>query len=199
MSEGPTLKGESVIIVGGANSAGQAAIHFSSFAKKVTLVVRGPSLQKSMSQYLIDQIGERANIEVRTNSTVTGLEGESRLQQVAIKEPTKPQAERIPGQAMFVFIGAEPRTKWLSGSLKLDVDGFVLTGPEAKPESGWDLPRDPLPFETSVPGVFAVGDVRSGSMKRIASAAGEGANAVSFVHKYLATTPKPTTSNPPLK
>ena len=181
--------GQHVIIVGGANSAGQAAVFFSRHAAKVTMAVRGDSLATSMSSYLIDQIAAIENIEVRLNTSVLKCDGGDRLQCVTLVGRDGGQ-ERVDAAYLFVFIGAAPLTDWLPESLVRDQKGFVVTGPELtaggkRPES-WDLERDPYLLESSMPGVFVAGDVRAQSVKRVASAVGEGALAVTLVHRYLA-------------
>jgi thioredoxin reductase (NADPH) len=181
--------GQHVIIVGGANSAGQAAVFFARHAAKVTMAVRGDSLAKSMSSYLIDQIAAIENIEVRLNTSVAECDGGDRLQCVTLVDRDGRQ-EVVEAAYLFVFIGAAPLTDWLPESLVRDDRGFVITGPELtaggkRPES-WDLERDPYLLESSMPGVFVAGDVRAQSVKRVASAVGEGALAVTLVHRYLA-------------
>ena len=178
-----------VIIVGGANSAGQAAVYLSRYADKVTMAVRGDSLHKSMSSYLIEQISEISNIEVRLNTIVQSCAGDDRLQCVTLVDRDGGQQVVDCGH-LFVFIGAAPLTDWLPASLVRDLSGFVVTGPDLmaggnRPPS-WDLARDPYLLESSIPGVFVAGDVRSQSVKRVASAVGEGALAVTLVHRYLA-------------
>jgi thioredoxin reductase (NADPH) len=178
-----------VIIVGGANSAGQAAVFFSRYAKKVTMAVRGDSLEKSMSSYLVDQIAGIPNIEVRLNTVVQSCSGDDHLQCVTFVSQDGGQ-EVVDSGHLFVFIGAAPLTDWLPDSLVRDSSGFVVTGSELmaggrKPAS-WDLEREPYLLESSIPGVFVAGDVRAQSVKRVASAVGEGALAVTLVHRYLA-------------
>ena len=175
-----------VVVIGGANSAGQAAVYLSSHASRVTMLVRGESLAKSMSHYLIEQIEALDNIEVRTRSEAVSAEGDGdgRLRALRIRNPDgSDSVEQV--DACFVFIGARPLTDWLEGVLARDQRGFILAGPDVKGD-GWPLQRDPLPLETSVPGVFVAGDVRARSIKRVASAVGEGSMAVSLVHQYLA-------------
>lgn len=190
-TEAPSCRGEVVYIVGGANSAGQAAMNFSRFAKRVVMLVRGPSLAASMSQYLIEQIESVDTIEVRTCSEVVGADGDGHLEKLTLRDRNSRIEETVHASWLFVFIGAAPRTDWLDGVVDRDARGFVLTGPDLGREddrrgpSGWELGRDPFHLETSVPGVFAVGDVRAESVKRVASAVGEGAMAVSLVHRWL--------------
>jgi thioredoxin reductase (NADPH) len=188
-TEAREIKGEDVYVLGGANSAGQAAIHLARFAKKVCLLVRGTSLA-SMSQYLIDQIGQTPNIEVRLNTVIVEAQGESHLERLVLHGHAANVSETVPASGLFIFIGAEPHTQWLEGVLDRDAHGFIKTG-AALAEIGsrpkhWPLDRDPYLLESSVPGIFAAGDVRMGSVKRVASGVGEGAMSVSFVHQYLA-------------
>lgn len=181
-------EGREVFVVGGANSAGQAALHFSQHASKVTLLVRSASLSKGMSQYLIERVERCENIEVRTETTVAAAEGEERLEALSLAGPGG-KMETVPADALFIFIGAAPHTEWVEGSLLRDERGFVLTGRDLAPPGErpdvWRLDRDPLPLETCVPGVFAAGDVRYGSIKRVAAAVGEGSMAVQLMHQYL--------------
>jgi len=185
-AEAPSFKDAAVILVGGGNSAGQAAMHLSRFARSVSILVRGESLAESMSAYLIDGIDSTPNIEVLPRAGVGGVSGGDRLQSVTVmgSDGEKTQLE---ADALFIFIGAAPRTDWLPDDLMRDSHGFILTGTECGPRPpGWNRERPPLNLETSIPGIFAAGDVRSGSIKRIASAAGEGAMGVRFVHEYRA-------------
>jgi len=185
MTEARACADQHVIIIGGANSAGQAAVYFSAFANRVTILVRGDSLAKSMSHYLIAQIEALPNVEVRTGAQAVGAEGEGgRLRALRIRDADG--AETVEEtDACFVFIGAAPRTDWLEGVVARDARGFILAGADAKTER-WPLRRDPYLLETSVPGVFVAGDVRARSIKRVASAVGEGSMAVSLIHEYLA-------------
>jgi thioredoxin reductase (NADPH) len=189
-AEAISCKGEDVYIVGGANSAGQAAMNFSKYARSVVMLVRGNSLAASMSKYLIDQIKETPNIQVQFRSTVGEVHGELRLEAISIHCGDSGQVDRVAASALFIFIGAMPRTDWLAGVIERDERGFILTGPdfgrEDRRPKGWPLDRDPGLLETNVPGVFAVGDVRHGSVKRVASGVGEGSIAVQFIHQYLA-------------
>jgi thioredoxin reductase (NADPH) len=173
-----------VVVIGGANSAGQAAVYFSSYAARVTILVRGDSLAKSMSHYLIEQIEALANVEVRPGTQAVAAQGDGRLRALRIRGPDGTEATE-PVDACFVFIGAAPRTDWLAGVVARDERGFILAGLDAK-LNGWPLARDPYPLETSVPGVLVAGDVRARSIKRVASAVGEGSMAVSLIHEYLA-------------
>ena len=183
-AEAPAMAGEEVYVVGGANSAGQAALHLAGFAAHVTLLVREDSLAVGMSDYLITQLEATPNVEVRLRTRVVDGHGEARLEALTVEDVRTGQREQIKATAVFVLIGAEPRTGWLRDVLQLDDHGFILTGRDL-PRPAWPLQRAPLPFETSLPGVFAAGDVRYGSVKRVAGAAGEGAVAVGSVHQYL--------------
>jgi thioredoxin reductase (NADPH) len=190
-TEAVSCRDEDVYVVGGANSAGQAAMNFSRFAKRVVILVRGNSLAATMSKYLIDDIANTPNIEVQTQAQVVAVHGKERLEEVSIACGKSGAVDRVPASSLFVFIGAEPRTDWLDGFIQRDSHGFILTGPDllldGKRPRGWQVDRDPGLLETSVPGVFAVGDVRHGSIKRVASSVGEGSIAVQFVHNYLAS------------
>jgi thioredoxin reductase (NADPH) len=181
--EAPGMAGEDVYVVGGANSAGQAALHLARFARRVALVVRGPSLEAGMSDYLVRQIASTPAVEVRLGTRVIDGRGERRLEGLVLESGGK--REERPAAGLFVMIGAEPRTDWLGDMVRRDERGYVLTGLDV-PSGSWPLERSPLPFETSLPGVFAVGDVRHGSVKRVAGAVGEGSVAVGSVHRYLA-------------
>ncbi|HEY0783308.1 MAG TPA: NAD(P)/FAD-dependent oxidoreductase, partial [Thermoanaerobaculia bacterium] len=190
MTEAISCRDEEVYIVGGANSAGQAAMFFARYAKKVTMLVRGDSLAKGMSQYLVDQICHTPNIAVRFGTSVAEAYGETSLQSIRIADAATGQDEIVPAQSLFIFIGAMPHTAWLEGIVERDERGFILSGRDllqdgARPR-GWQLDRDPYLLETSVPGLFVAGDVRHGSVKRVASGVGEGSIAISFVHQYLA-------------
>jgi len=188
LSEALACRGEDVYIVGGANSAGQAAMHFSKFASCVTMLVRGESLAASMSQYLIDQIDATPNIRVWPHSSVVEAHGEHSLETLTISQNGEQQT--VPAAALFIFIGAQPRTDWLAGVVERDANGFVISGAEllhaGERPKGWKLDRDPFLLETSVPGIFVSGDVRRGSVKRVASGVGEGSISIAFVHQYLA-------------
>jgi len=188
-TEALSCKGEIIYVVGGANSAGQAAMNFAKYAEKVVLLVRGEGLAATMSQYLIDQIERTPNIQIWTHASVAAVHGDRRLEEISILCSDTNKVERVPASSMFIFIGALPRTDWLAGMVERDNYGFILTGPDlirdgARPK-GWSLERDPFLLETNVPGVFAVGDVRHGSVKRVASGVGEGSVAVQFIHQYL--------------
>ena len=190
MTEAPRCADEDVYIVGGANSAGQAAVYLSRSARSVTIVVRAPSLENSMSHYLIQQIEQIENIHVQPCSEVVGVEGEDHLERITLRDNKSDTEEIVNAQWLFLFIGAAPGTDWLDGVVERDSRGFVLAGPDlmvgrARPP-GWSLDRPPHHLETSVPGVFVAGDVHADSAKRVASAVGEGAMAVMLVHRYLA-------------
>lgn len=188
-TEAISCKDETVYVVGGANSAGQAAMNFARYAKRVVILVRGESLSSTMSQYLIDQIQRTPNIELWAHASVAEVHGENHLEEISVMCSDTNRIERVPANAMFIFIGALPRTDWLGNVVERDDRGFILTGPDllwegARPR-GWTLERDPFLLETNVPGIFAVGDVRHGSVKRVASGVGEGSVAVQFIHQYL--------------
>ena len=184
--EAPSMAGEAVYVVGGANSAGQAALHLAKFAARVSLLVRGPSLD-SMSEYLITELHSTPNIEIRLSTRVVDGHGEHRLKGLVLENTKGRGREAVPAAAVFVLIGAETRTEWLGDQLQRDFRGFILTGRDTIGENGIQS-RQPQPYETSIPGVFAVGDVRHGSVKRVAGAVGDGSVAVSAVHQYLAAT-----------
>lgn len=188
-TEALSCKGEDVYIVGGANSAGQAAMFFSGQANRVTLLCRSDDLRKSMSEYLVKQIEDRENIGVLVNSSVVGAEGGEHLERITIGDSATGGERTVPTNSLFVFIGAAPKTGWLGDLVARDERGFILSGPDlmtgGKRPKGWRPDRDPFLLETSVPGVFVAGDVRHGSIKRCASAVGEGSIAVQFVHQYL--------------
>ena len=208
MTEALSTRGQEVYIVGAGNSAGQAAMYLARFARQVTLLVRGHGLAESMSQYLIDQIGATPNIAVRTRIGVAAAhDAASLLGDAPVPpggEPARPclvaltlknydtdATETVPAAALFIFIGAAPRTEWLGDLVERDSAGFIPTGPEllrdGKRPRGWNLGRDPYWLESSVPGIFVAGDVRGRSVKRVASAVGEGSMAVQFIHQYLAS------------
>lgn len=188
-TEALSCKGEIVYVIGGANSAGQAAMNFSKYAEKVVILVRGDSLSSSMSQYLIDQIDETANIQLWTHASIAEVHGDKHLEEISVLCSDTNKIERVPASSMFIFIGASPRTDWLGDALERDDRGFILAGPDlmqgGKRPKKWPLDRDPFLLETNIPGVFAVGDVRHGSVKRVASSVGEGSVAVQFIHQYL--------------
>ena len=188
-TEVASCRDEDVYIVGGANSAGQAAMSASQFARRVVVLVRGNSLGATMSQYLIEQIQTAPNIHIEYCTSVVEVHGDDRLEAVSFRCDLTGDVSRVPANSLFVFIGAEPRTAWLDGTIERDERGFILTGPDllkpGKRPRGWTLERDPSLLETNIPGVFAVGDVRYGSVKRVASGVGEGSVAIQFVHQYL--------------
>src|ERR1700684_3745994 len=188
-TEAIACKGEITYVVGGANSAGQAAMNFAKYAERVVILVRGSSLASTMSQYLIDQIKEMSNIQIWAHGSVAEAHGESRLEEISVLCSDTGKTERVPASAMFIFIGALPRTDWLADIAERDDRGFLLTGPDllrdGERPKGWTLDRDPFLLETNIPGIFAVGDVRHGSVKRVASGVGEGSVAVQFIHQYL--------------
>ncbi|MEH2294588.1 FAD-dependent oxidoreductase [Nostoc sp.] len=189
MTEAIACSNEEVYLVGGANSAGQAAMHFSKYASKVIVLVRGESLSSSMSQYLIDQIAATANIKVCTGCSLVEVKGDEHLEEIVIAHAKTGQTQTLPARSLFIFIGASPKTDWLDGVIQRDAQGFIITGPDLMPNQksppGWRLERSPFLLEASVPGIFAAGDVRSGSIKRVASGVGEGSIAIQFVHRYL--------------
>jgi len=189
--EAATYRGQDIIIVGGANSAGQGAMFFSRHARKVTMLVRGPDLKSGMSQYLIDRINETRNIEVLTNTSIAAARGNGHLESVMLRDSVSGMEREMNASAMFIFIGTAPRTMLCGNLVLCDPHGFVLTGRDVmidgKRPAGWTVERDPFPFETNVPGIFCAGDARSGSGKRVASAVGEGSATLSMVHQYLAT------------
>jgi thioredoxin reductase (NADPH) len=189
LTQAASCAGQDVYVVGGANSAGQAAAYLARSAKTVTLLVRGDSLQQSMSYYLIQQLAEIDNVDVRTCCQVVEAHGDDHLEQLSLRDNTTGTTDLVDASHLFVFIGAAPRTEWLDGVLVRDSRGFVVAGPDLAVDgafpSGWILERPPFHLETSVPGVFAAGDVRAESAKRVASAVGEGAMAVMLVHRYL--------------
>jgi thioredoxin reductase (NADPH) len=188
-TEALSCKGEQVYIIGGANSAGQAAMNFAKFAERVVILVRGDSLASTMSQYLIDQIKEMPNIQIWAHASVSEVHGDTRLEEISVLCSDTNKLERVPASSMFIFIGALPRTEWVGNLVERDERGFLLTGPDlirdGQHPKGWALERDPFLLETNIPGIFAVGDVRHGSVKRVASGVGEGSVAVQFIHQYL--------------
>ncbi|HKE99759.1 MAG TPA: FAD-dependent oxidoreductase [Actinomycetes bacterium] len=188
-TEAPACAGEDVYVVGGANSAGQAALFLARHARRVTLLVRADGLERSMSQYLVRQIHDTPGIQVRTRTQVVGAAGGEHLERLSLCDTRTGSVQEVPASWLFVFIGAAPGTDWLDGVVERDPKGFVLTGPDlltaGRRPAGWPLDRDPWHLEGSVPGVFAAGDVRANSVKRVASAVGEGATAIQLVHRYL--------------
>lgn len=188
-TEAMSCRDEDVYIIGGANSAGQAAMFFSKFAKRIVMLVRGASLNATMSQYLIDQIGKTENIQVEFQSSVVEALGGERLEQISILCGIGNKTTTVPASSLFIFIGALPNTEWLKDVVERDEKGFIVTGADLKKNgklpATWQADRDPGLLETSVPGIFAVGDVRQGSVKRVASGVGEGSIAIQFIHQYL--------------
>jgi thioredoxin reductase (NADPH) len=191
LTEAAACRGKDVLIIGGANSAGQAALSFARFARTVTIVVRGAALTEGMSQYLVDRVTDTANIQVLTRARVTGVHGAERLEAVDVACGEAAPVRTINAAAMFIFIGSTPRSDVAAGLVERDPAGFILTGPDLRTDGrlprSWPLERDPFLLETSVPGIFAAGDVRLGSAKRVAAAVGEGSASVGMVHKYLET------------
>jgi thioredoxin reductase (NADPH) len=191
LTEAATYRDRDVYVVGGANSAGQGAMFFSRYARRVTMLVRGESLASSMSQYLIDRIADTKNVEVLTRSVITSVRGTGKLEALTISDLAAGTSREVAADALFIFIGTAPRTAMVAGLVERDAQGFILTGRDlmvdGRPPAGWPLARDPFLFETSVPGVFAAGDARRGSGKRVAAAVGEGSATVSMVHEYLET------------
>ena len=192
MTEAATYRGRRVVVVGGANSAGQGALFFSRYASHVTMLVRADSLATGMSQYLIERIEAAPNIEVLTGAAVAAVSGSDHLESVEVKLLNSDEKRSLEPAAIFIFIGSAPHTDVAAGLVELDEHGYILTGPDLPVDShghprGWTPERDPFPFETNVPGIFAVGDVRSGSGKRVASAVGEGSGCIGIVHRYLET------------
>ncbi|MEU6079134.1 FAD-dependent oxidoreductase [Streptomyces sp. NPDC047108] len=189
VGESRAMRGQDVFIVGAGNSAGQAAVHLAEYARTVTLVVRGESLAKSVSAYLVRAIEAMPNIVVRSRTEVIDGGGEGHLEHLTLRDQGADTDEKVQAAALFIMIGGEPHTQWLPDSLARDEQGYLLTGREVREEATtrWPLDRDPMPLETSTPGVFALGDVRKGSIKRVASAVGDGATAVRLVHEYLAS------------
>lgn len=199
VTEGLALRGRRVFVAGAGNSAGQAAVHLARYAAQVTIVARGGSLAAAMSSYLVDEIAALDNVDVRLQTRIVDGQGSQRLEALVLQEIGTGRTETIAADALFVLIGAQPRTEWLPAAIRRDARGFLLTGPDllAAPGDGGAVPeRLPLPFETSLPGVFAAGDVRHGSVKRVASAVGEGGAAIQSVHHYLARLGMPSAGRP---
>jgi thioredoxin reductase (NADPH) len=184
-SEAASTHGRDIHIIGAGNSAGQAAMLFSTYARSVTILYRGESLGKSMSQYLVEQIAARANIHVQYRTEVISADGETALEVIDVRDTATGETRRLDTGGVFIFIGADAETGWLPPEIALDPRGYVLTGPDARDAAQWRLDRDPYLLETCVPGVFACGDVRFSPVKRVASAVGEGSMAIAFVHQYL--------------
>jgi thioredoxin reductase (NADPH) len=189
VTEAKAMQGQRVFVVGGANSAGQAAVHLARHAEHVTLLVRGDSLAESMSAYLLQELERAGNLTVRLNTEVTAVHGTGRLEALVLRDGVSKATETLPAAALFILIGAEPHTDWLAGAVQRDEHGFLLTGRDllrdGRSPQAWPLGRPPLLLETSMPGVFAAGDIRHGSVKRVASAVGEGATAIQLIHQYL--------------
>jgi thioredoxin reductase (NADPH) len=189
MTEAMSTKDEDVFVIGGANSAGQAAMYFSKYARRVVMLVRGSSLAASMSQYLINQLKETPNVQIEFNSSIVEAHGEDHLESISVLCSTTNEVNRVPANSLFIMIGAAPNTTWLANVVERDERGFIYSGRDlmrdGKRPKGWPLDRDPGLLETNVPGIFVVGDVRHGSVKRVASGVGEGSVAISFVHQYL--------------
>jgi thioredoxin reductase (NADPH) len=187
VSEAAAMRGQKVFVVGGGTSAGQAALHLAKWAERVTILVRSPSLADGMSDYLIREIGAAPNIEVGHGVQVVDGTGADHLESLVLEDTRTGARRRVPADALFILIGSEPRTEWLGESVARDCKGFILTGQDVldDPGAAWAGTRPPLPQETSLPGVFAAGDVRRGSVKRVASAVGEGAVTIPLVHRYL--------------
>ena len=189
LTEAATYRGQDVVVVGGANSAGQGAMFFSLHARKVTMLVRGPSIAATMSQYLVDRIADTPNVDVMTNTKVVAVHGDGRLEAVTVADSVTGERRDLPVSAMFIFIGTAPRTELCGNLVMRDPQGFVFTGRdvmvEGRPPAGWTAARDPYLFETNVPGIFCAGDARHGSGKRCAAAVGEGSATVSMIHQYL--------------
>jgi thioredoxin reductase (NADPH) len=194
ITEAMACRGKDVFVVGAGNAAGQAAMYLSRYANSVTIVLRGRSLAKSMSRYLVSQIESHEKIMVLRRSNVAEAKGETRLEEITIADATTGDTRTVPAFALFIFIGASPHTGWVADLVERDPQGFILTGRSlvrgGRRPKGWHLDRDPFFLETSVPGIFAAGDVRHRSVKRVASAVGEGSMAVQFVHQYLSRVPE---------
>jgi len=187
-TEAATYKDQPIYVIGGANSAGQAAVKFSKTSSQVTMIVRSSDLGEKMSAYLVDQIGAIDNIEVLTSTAVIEVTGTDRVESIRLENRESGEQETRDASALFIFVGAIPHSGFLGESIQTNEKGFIYTGTDVKSFMDvWPLERDPLPLETSVPGVFAAGDVREGAVRRVASAVGEGSIAVSFVHRYLDT------------
>jgi thioredoxin reductase (NADPH) len=184
-SEAPSTHGLDIHIIGAGNSAGQAAMFFSSHARSVTILYRGETLEKSMSRYLVDQLGTRANIHALARTEVVAAHGDGSLEEIDLRDAATGETTRVASGGLFIFIGADAETGWLPPEIALDPKGYVLTGPEVRAAGRWQLDRDPYLLEASVPGIFACGDVRYSPVKRVAAAVGEGSMAIAFVHQYL--------------
>jgi thioredoxin reductase (NADPH) len=196
-SEAPNAHGLDIHIVGAGNSAGQAALFFSTHARSVTIVCRGESLERRMSRYLIEQIATRPNIRTVTGAEVTAVHGDVSLEAVDLRDCTTDATSRHESGGLFIFIGADAQTAWLPPDIALDRRGYVLTGSDMRAAGHWTLDRDPYLLETSVPGIFACGDVRFGPVKRVAAAVGEGSMAIAFVHEFLRGALRPRDDDEP--
>ena len=188
--EASACRDQEVYVLGGGNSAGQAALFLARFARQVHIVTAGGGLEESMSRYLVERIEQTPNVAVHTHSTVIDAGGTGHVEWILLGDTRANETRRVPAEALFVFIGAAPRSDWLDGTIDRDDDGFLLCGLDYVPSGpeDWPLERRPYPLETRVPGVFVAGDVRKGSVKRLTVAAGEGAMAIDFVHRYLEET-----------
>jgi thioredoxin reductase len=191
------MRGKTVLVAGGGNSAGQAALHLAKWADHVTVLVRAKSLASTMSDYLIRQVGAAPNIDVCHRVQVAGGTGTGHLEALVLADTVSGARRTVPADALFVLIGAQPRTDWLGQAVARDRRGFILTGPDLPADARWHPGRPPLPLETSLPGVFAAGDVRRGSVNRVASVVGEGAAAIPLVHRYLARAGDPPSAGTP--
>ncbi len=189
LTEAESCQDEDVYVVGAANSAGQAALAFANHARRVIMLVRGTSIEAKMSSYLVDRLRDMDNVEIRLRTEVQACHGEDNLEAITLIDREQDRSERVPANSLFIFIGAAPRTDWLGDVVARDERGFILSGSDLEPDhlEGWPLERQPYLFEASVPGIFATGDVRHASVKRVASAVGEGSVAVHFVHRHLAS------------
>ncbi|GGN37755.1 FAD-dependent oxidoreductase [Deinococcus daejeonensis] len=185
-TEAPGTRGKDVYLIGGGNSAGQAAMFFSNYARRVSILIRADHVEKGMSQYLIDQLRARENVRICERCEVTALHGDAHLKALTVHHSDTGEDEHVETDSLFVLIGADARTDWLGDTLLRDEHGYVCSGLDLAPEGVWPLKRDPFPLETSVPGVFVAGDVRRGSVKRVASSVGEGSMSIALVHQYLA-------------
>jgi thioredoxin reductase (NADPH) len=184
-SEAAGMHGLDVHIIGAGNSAGQAALFFANHARSVTVICRGDALEKSMSRYLVDQVRRKSNITVRLEAEVAAVHGDVKLEAIDIRDRATGEATRCPSGGLFIFIGADADTAWLPPEVALDQRGYVLTGADVAASGRWSGERDPYLLETSVPGIFASGDVRFSPVKRVAAAVGDGSMAIAFVHQYL--------------
>jgi thioredoxin reductase (NADPH) len=188
LSEAAMYRGQHVFVLGGANSAGQGALFFARYAAKVTLIVRKPALYPAMSHYLVDRINHTENISVIGDTEIAALHGNGRLERIEVRNAETGETQSLEGAALFIFIGVAPHTEAFAPVVATDEKGFILTGADVRAAGvRWDLDRDPLMFETSVPGVFAAGDVRANANRRIAAAVGEGSAAIFSIHQYLRT------------